>query len=364
MSNWYTNLVPCPDIQVMLKDSFEAYNASTLRDETPFFDYVNSNTNRSGVAFQVAPGKDKIKVVDALYEQRLTASAAGNRNSNTRVCTAVTTRGDLTASYTIDPSQMLFVEELLAEYSFTYVCENIENIINRKINLLINGLMLKVAQTVTNQALLLLSSNWSSDLGTANWTMVNGAMAAKVPTLQSGGVLVDPLGYAKLTKYLMQSNFGPTSPIFTTGLLYDYFLAMKAGCCSTSGIALDQIMSQHGIAVAYDRLVGASMTGSYVASTDAWVMRPGALQIITYNRNDNGLKEAAGITYGTTYQKQIIYDPRTGFPIDLTLSETCNGVSIILEANPKCVSMPSDMFPIGDHMQGENFFNLIRVTNP
>lgn len=361
MSSWYTNLNPCPDIQERLDNLFTIGDQGALRDQTPAFDYLVSQNNTSGIALRVVPGNGRIRTVEAVYEQRLLSTASTLPASTTRTCTATTVRGDMTASYTIDPAALIRTEELLQEASFTYICENIDSIVQRKIQKLVAGHMLRVSKRVVDQMALLLSSNWSSDIPSAQITMKNGAAYAEIPTRLSGGVTLDPLGLAKLRKYLMMSNFGEASPIFATGEFYDYITALQAGCCATSGLDLQRALSMWGFGIAYDRLVGAAMQDS---TNDGWVLRPGALQVLNYLRNNNGVSEAAGVTYGANYQKQVIYDPRTGWGIDLTISDACGAVSIILESNPKAVAMPSDMFGTGDHMAGNTFFNGIVVTNP
>lgn len=371
MSNFYTHLVPCPDIQDRLDALFLAYDAATMRDETPFFDFLQSTNNREGINMRVSPGKGKLMNVDLTYEERLLASATTNLATTTRSCTATTVRGNKVASYELDPAQVLQTEELLAEADFTYMCENIDTIVSRKIAKLISGHMLAVASAMTTQASLLLSPRWSSDIATTtigsttmgqveDFTSGISIKYLKLFTRLSGGINPDPAGWAFLQKALMQSNFGTVSPIFTTGEMFDYAQLMRAGCCATSGVDLLAIQNQYGIAVAYDRLVGSVIDTS---ATDAWVLRPGALQVINYTRNDNGLSEAAGVKVGASYQKQVIFDPRTNYKMDLTISETCSGVSIIIESVPKVVGMPTDMFNTGDHMAYNTFFNGIRTAS-
>ena len=369
MSNFYTNLVPCPDIQDRLDALFLAYDSSTLRDETPFFDFLLTTNNREGINAKVSPGKGKLMSVDLTYEERLLATATTNLATTTRSCTATTVRGNKVASYELDPAQVLQTEELLAEADFTYMCENIDTIVSRKIAKLVSGHMLAVAKAMTTQASLLLSPRWSSDISDATATTM-GAVEdftsgisidyLKIFTRLSGGITPDPSGWAFLQKALMQTNYGNVSPIFTTGEMYDYAQLMRSGCCATTGIDLLAIQNQYGIAVAYDRLVGSVID---TATTDAWILRPGALQVINYTRNDNGLSEAAGVRVGASYQKQVIFDPRTGYKMDLTISETCSGVSVIVESVPKVVAMPTDMFNTSDHMAYNTFFNGIRTAS-
>lgn len=369
MSNFYTNLVRCPNVQDRLDALWTGYDAAMLRDETPFFDYLLSTTNREGVSMKVAPGKGKVMSVDLLYEERLLDTATTNLNTTTRSCTATTVRGQKSQNYTLDPSQILQTEELLQEANFTYLCENIDGPVGRKIAKLVAGHMLAVAKSVTTQASLLLSPRWTTDIAAAGSTTMGtvedftsgvSMHYLKIFTRLSGGITPDPSGWAFLNKSLMMSNFGSVSPIFATGEIYDYAQMMRAGCCATTGVDLLAIQNQYGIAVAYDRLVGSVID---TASTDGWVLRPGALQVVNYTRNDNGLAEASGITVGTTYQKQVIFDPRTGYKMDLTLSETCSGISIIIESVPKAVAMPTDMFNTADHMAYNRFFNGIRAAS-
>ena len=119
----------------------------------------------------------------------------------------------------------------------------------------------------------------------------------------------------------------------------------------------------YGKAVMYDKRVA-----STIGTDAAWVLQAGALIPIYYTQNNNGIVEGAGlavgnqnVVLGANYYKTVIQDPQSGLPIDMVISDNCGNVSIVLEANAKLVSLPTDLFASGDTMEGVNFFAGIKV---
>ncbi len=351
-----TTMVHCPNLQDTLDNNFNTAGAATLFDPAPFFEYLNSPLNRSGYSQKVSPGQGKLKTVQLLYEQRILESEV-TQPGTTKTCTAESKRGNLASTCTIDPMDYYEVEELIENTDFTYVCEANAPIIARKIQKLINALRSKIATDITEQAVALIGGV-SDDVASGDKVSVSGVDYFKIATAKSSGD-VDPRAMAKLDFLRRQNNYTSPAPIFGSDI-YQYFQLLNAGCCSNEGLALDQILAKYGVAVAYDRRVKAALGGAEFAITSL----PGALQVVYYNENDNGIAEAAGITSGTNYQKQIIYDPMTGMPMDLTMKDDCGNVSIILRATAKVCALPTDLFAPTDHMNGVTFVNGIKIVNP
>jgi outer membrane lipoprotein-sorting protein len=63
------------------------------------------------------------------------------------------------------------------------------------------------------------------------------------------------------------------------------------------------------------------------------------------------------------YISTVIVSPRTGIPMDLTVSDTCGTVSVSLVATTKLVALPTDLFSQGDFMSGVNYIAPIKVVN-
>lgn len=353
--------VRCPDLQDRLDNYFQTCGSDKHRDPAPFFEYLMSASNRSGYSQIVAPGGAKLKTVHMTYAQAINESAVTTPGTE-RTCTASTKRGNLSVSCTIDPTTYWEVEEKISITDFRYLCESPSDLLPDKIQRMINALMSKGATVITNAAAPLLG-DWSNDVPAARKESVGGIYHLKVPTVYSEATGVpDPRGMQRINSAMVQTNWCARggAPIFSDLNLWEYYQIMKAGCCASSGIGLDKIMAEYGHAVMWDRRV-AQATGN--TGNIAWTMQPGSLQVVTYVENDNGVADAVGITTGTNYQTGVIYDPLTGFPIDLTIKDDCGQISIILRALGKLCPLPLDLFQ-GNHMDGVNFFAGIKVVNP
>lgn len=66
---------------------------------------------------------------------------------------------------------------------------------------------------------------------------------------------------------------------------------------------------------------------------------------------------------GTNYEHMVIRDPKTGFPLDLTISDNCGVISVNITGTPKVVGLPNDLYAVGDEQEGVNYFNKIKVVN-
>lgn len=351
-----TVMIGCPNIQDYLDNNFNTGGSSTLWDSAPFFEYLNSPLNRTGYSQKVSPGQGKLKTVQLLYNQRILESEV-TQPGGTRTCTAETKRGDLAMTCEIDPEDYLEVEELIADTDFRYVCEDNNNIVKGKMMRMVAALEAKAATYVTTQAIALIGGV-SDDVAAADKQSVGGVDYFKIKTLRSSGD-IDPTAMATLDFLRRQNNYNTPAPIFGSDI-FRYYQLMLAGCCSNQGINLEAILAQYGVAVAYDRRVASAFGSSAKAITSL----PGALQVVWYNENNNGIAEAAGITVGADYQKQVIFSPRTGIPIDLTMKDNCGSVSIIMRALPKVCALPTDLFAPSDHMNGVTFVNGIIISNP
>ena len=357
-----TVMIACPNIQSALDQNFMT-DSGNLFDSAPLFEFLNSPLNRSGYSTRVAPGQGKIRTVELMYEQRILESEVTEPGTD-YTCAATTKRGNLATTCTIDPLNYLQAEELIEDTDFTYICEANEAVIARKINKLITALEAKCATRVTNQAIALIG-NVSDDIATANKVTVGGVPFFKVSTEKSDGS-VDPRAVSKINFFKMQSNYLAPAPIFGSDM-YQYYQLMQSGCCSNEGLNIADILAKYGTAVMYDRRVNAALAsfagGGSTGNDLAFMALPGALQIVWYVKNDNGIAESAGILQGTNYQKRVISSPRFGFPIDLTMQDNCGSVSLIVRANPKVCGLPSDLFAPSDHMNGVTYVNGIKIVN-
>lgn len=344
----------CPNVQVELTNYYQTCEASMLREPMPFFDFLWSDANLGNLQQMVVPTSGKIKTVVARFDQRILESEVVEVETCGTTCSSETKRGDKTMTITIDPCDKLQISETMNVDDFVYSCQSNEFILAKKIQLMVDALVRKMATRLTTQAGALLG-NWE-----ANVSPVSGD--ALCVNLYNSGV-INPTAMADIDFAMQQTGFCTTTAIFAGPEIYKYSRAISAGCCSNQGIDIAQISAQYGKAVLFDKRV-ASIAGQY----GAWVLQAGSLIPIYYTQNNNMIMEGAGmaignqnVVLGSNYYKTVIQDPQSGLPMDLVISDNCGEVSIVLEANAKLVSLPTDLFAAGDDMNGVNYFAAINA---
>lgn len=345
-------LAVCPDIQVELNNFFATCNSRFLREPTPLFDFMMSPVNRGGYSQAVAPGAGKLKTIVTRYSQRLLESEV-TQPGGARSCTATTKRGDLTNECTIDPDDYWEVSEKIDVNDFTYACRNNFDIVSEKMTIMMNALVARVATDITSQVAALLG-NW--DVNVAN-VAADYLQVQTLKSIASGDI--SPNAFEKIDAALALTNYCNSAAIFSGTTLWEYYRLMLAGCCSQDGLSLDQILAQYGKAVMFDKRLHKAL-----GANKALAIQPGSVQVVTYNQNDNGIAAAAGVTYGSNYQSQIVVDPQSGLPIDLTLKDECPGeLHIFMRSTVKACGLPTDLFAPGDDMEGVTYVNGIQVVN-
>lgn len=345
-------LSECPDIQVELNRFFENCNSAMMMESAPLYDFLLSPVNRGAYSQAVAPGQGKLKTIVYRYDQRLLESEVTEPGTCDRTCTATTKRGDLTGSCTIDPCDYLEVEELIEAQDFTYACRNNFDIVNTKMMIMMNALERRMATRLAAEAV----------AGVGNWNALVDNVTAdflQVQTLKTGSTDINPSAFEDIDLAFKQTQYCNGAAIFAGTTLSKYYRLMLAGCCSNQGLDLAEILSLYGQAVMYDYRV----QNAFGDADKAIAIQPGSVQVVTYNENDNGIAEAAGVQWGANYYKRIIFSPRTGLPIDLTLSDNCGALSIFMRANAKVCFLPADLYAPGDDMEGVTYVNGIEVAN-
>lgn len=347
-------LVPCPDIQDSLDTYYNTCNSSRLREPTPFFDFLNSDMNNFGLSQRVAPGNGKVKTIQLLYRQRLLESEVTERASCNNICTATTERGDLATTCTIDPCEGIHAEELMDIRQWADVCRDNGTIFVEILQSLIDVVMRRLATDITTEASALIG-NWNTNVqGVTDDCLL-------VPTYNFGGTALSSVGVEALDLAKMQTGYCQPAALFGGTKGFTYMRKILAGCCSNEGIDLSELFRLYGTAYLYDKRVATAAGGNEFA----WLLQPGSLALIHYNQYE-GTGNAAAVSGQPTagnYWSGVINDPKTGFPLDLLISDNCGKISVIVEANAKLCSLPNDLFNASDEMTGVNFFNCVEFGN-
>jgi hypothetical protein len=210
----------------------------------------------------------------------------------------------------------------------------------------------KVATAAATQAVAAIGT-WGTDV-TGFYTMDGDCI--EIATLDSAGAL-NPFALADIQQAATMANY-PSSPIaFGGAAMQRYANAVKAGCCSQSGIDILAISQQNGFAFAYDARLAAAQGDQ----TSALVTTAGAIQWLSYNLAEWNTNFTPSVGMG--YTRTIAFTP-AGVPVDLTLKDDCGNLSVIVTATGKVVTLPTDIYEAGDKFAGVNYVNCVSIVNP
>lgn len=345
MSYLTSSYVDCEIIQAMLEDQF--VTCPNPMESMPALEAILATQKAAGITQSVSDGNGKVKNVRVVYDQRLLESEVTS-GSGARSCTTAVQTFDNSQVYDIDPSVWLKAEESFTTASLSTVCyTDVQQMIARKINKVIDVLERKIATQTANQ-LVTLFGKWGSNVGgvVADELVVSTLISAAAKT-------VDYTAMQDIDLALMQTGYCGNSFVVGGTALYKYGQRLEAGCCSQTGVNILEIANTYGKALMYDKRVAAAL-GSENKSI---VFQGGSVALITYN-------EAAQVpNLGANYAKFKVFSPRTGLPIDIIMNDTCGTISIIGYANTKLVGLPNDLFKVGDEYRGVTYVNKLSVSN-
>jgi len=355
MSTILTTITSCPSLQGWLTDYFASCPAAR-RPESPLFNFLYSDANRSNLRNVVNPLPGRKRTVELVYDQPVAVADVSVVASCDRVCDATTERGDASVSYTIECTDGLYVEEKIRLSDWNESCRSDGDVLIRKLANMIDGLMAKVYQKTAEEMPPLLGG-WSADTS-ASWIDADDFLQGEVTTSAGG---VSPQMYQRLDVAKMQAGY--CLPTFITGGtdFYMYYKLMQAGCCTQEGVDALRILEQMGQAVSYDRYV-ATEFGNDISL----MLQVGSAQMLTYNAVTPAIVNLGGLgeldmTY-RNYFEAIVNDPLTGAPLDLSIKSDCGVVSVVITYTSKVVALPFDLMPASHPNEGVNWLAGIQST--
>jgi len=362
-----TRLHDCPAIQRELNDYFLPANCdpSMRADVSPIVQFLYSQTNTRNVQQAVVDnGMGKIKQVQMRYDQIIPESEVIEVDECTRDCTATTKRGDLVTTYTIDPCIKQKVEALYDATDFWYNCQSAPERITKIFAQLISALRRKTQSKLVSQ-LSGLNGNWNDTVhqtfpGSSGSIYVNDSEQLVVKTKKDASE--DPMAatVANVDTAIMQQEFCSGPAIFTGASYWQYAKLMNVGCCADNGLNLASIQAAYGKSIVWDRRLQ-----YYMGVEGGIMMQPGAIQVIEFNeyQSEQSRVVAGNTQFARNYDTLFLVDPLTGIGMNFIISDNCGQVSIIGHTVTKLVTMPFDMFPVNDYMDGVNYITEFKVVN-
>jgi hypothetical protein len=322
------------------------------RESLPFLEYLNSPENVKLIRQEVSTGNGKLRTVEARWIQRLPETEV-EEGAEIMNCTATNVYGDTTTTYTLETTDTYQASQLISGADIARHCQDNSVYFLESVMRLMDVIDRKVASVAATQAVAAIG-NWGTDVE-GFYTVTGDCLV--VNTINDSTNDVNPFALADITQATAMANY-PSAPIaFGGAAMQRYANAVKAGCCSQSGIDILAISQQNGFGFAYDARVATAQGGQ----TKALVTTAGAIQWLSYNLAEWNSNFTPSV--GAGYSRTIAFTP-AGVPVDLTLKDDCGNLSVIVTATGKIVTLPTDIYEAGDKFAGVNYVNCVSIVNP
>jgi hypothetical protein len=345
-----STLLNCPDVQLELNSFFQTCNINTLGRESTFLTMVTSPENTSGINQIVNPGGAKTRTVILRYDQGIPVAEVEEVEECNLDCGATTQRGDASAEYSMNICEKIKVSEGYNVYDLANICRSNQDFIAARLNAMAGALEQKLAQKTAEEAVSLVGKYAEDVLN------VTGDVL-EVQTKKNDGSL-NPYFLPNIDLASKQTGYCAPIGIFGGAELYLSTDLLNVGCCSVDGIDLMGVMSRYGKAVAWDPYIVSAFSSNDISL----MTQIGAMQLLTYTVGSEASFSPLASGAATNFEVIPLVTPRYGIPVDLTVSNNCGQLSLVMTTSTKLVAMPFDMFCTGPYT-GVNFVNLIQVTN-
>lgn len=355
MSCLASSLVSCPALMDDLTNYFQTCGAEFIREPMPFAEYIANSVNTKGLSQKIAPGGGKKRQVELTYTKRLLESEVDE--NQTELCSCDKTQGNCSQVYDIDPDANLTTCEKITETSLRDICQPNSDFVLSRIAHRMDVLERRIATEITQQAGFI-TGEWNMTKG----LNVNANSQLVVKTKKdSDAFTLNPFTMQDIDYAAMNTGYCGNKVIFSGGTLYQYYEAMKQGCCADSGLNLADMLNRFGTVVMFDPRIADTFSGGVNASV---MTQAGSLALLTWNQFGWDAGMPLPFREGANYARTMLVTPRLNIPIDVVVKDECPGVlTMTFSAVVKLVGLPTDIFDAADQYHGVNFFNEILVTN-
>lgn len=340
MSAFSIPLIPCPEVQTSLDAHYSVANFNQYFD-VPLVMAMTSPANMANLESLQAiasPGNGKIRRVESLYTPRLLESEIGETISPS--CSSENQSGRLSKECEIDITDGVTHNEVVGDIAeLASICESNPDFLTRRIAAALDGLVRKMETKVHTQLL--------AQAGGFSANDTQSLITSDVKSILVGAAgSPNPSGLSEL-RYTLGTIYQPRIWLFGQGLSAKYFDALGDGCCADVGIDLGSFYGNSGLVFFKDfRAEAVTATNGFFG------LIPGAAHLVYYNRyagtnaiQGNAVRSRYTLTHGPT-----------GLPFDVGFSLANGCDNLIMEAFlafTVCAA-PTDMFAIGDELEGYN----------
>jgi len=344
MSQFDINKIPCPEIQDRLMDHYTTAGYDQYQD-IPLIVYLNSELNtRNMLQFVVSPGGGKTRRVTSLYTPRYLESEISETVDFT--CESTNTAGDLETECVIDTSSGAMANEFYLLTDLITRCQSNDAYYIERIAAMLDGVVRRL-ETKTHAELIALKGGFSSYDNS-----VSGDIKT-ISTLQAGGENTSLDGIEELS-YTSRLVYAPRLVTFGGNLITKYFSRLDSGCCSDVGVDLLNYSSKQNVTHFNDNKAAA------VTQTNGFFgMVPGAAHMLYFN-----LFGGVNQIDTPTYKQMTVTHGPSGLPIDLIWTINCGKLVLQAGLATTVCAAPTDMFSVGDELEGYNGIMEFVVGNP
>lgn len=334
--------VCAPAIQDALSNNFNM-GRSVMMEPLPYLEFLASQANNFGLSQKIVPSPNKTKTVQLVYNQRILETDVDSNLSGLS-CSGGDAIGNTYEEYTIDTDVNKYKKITFNLTDLECTNDEFVSFLAQKIDQAMDAVerAISIKEATATPALI---GNWSADAVSA-YSIVADNLQLTDSDIKT---------FQKLNTAATMTGYGAQRAVFGGQLVMDFMGYAKAGCCTSSGVDISQLWAQHGIAGMYDRHLTSVLGGH----SQAMITQPGSIALINFTMaNFDAGKPVAS----SNYVLLGMFSPRTGLKYDVTISDNCGVVTLMVKGTTKIVGLPTSLFTTTDNFEGVTYVNKFRVV--
>jgi hypothetical protein len=348
MPSYSNEIIECVKIQDALMNLWpNPTRLLSAQEEHPQLAMTLSAQNREGFNVAISNVGGKIRMVEGTYRQRklksevqtnMTHGCDGTGNTATKKHTwEMNIENNIGDEFEFDPEEFVGT----CQDDVTYIAETVE--------ISLAAIRDRMAQRLAEDSVAALGK-WA-----ANVQNVTADSLIVQAFIDNQTYRPNPSAWIDLDMALKLSGFG-LSGIFGDQVLVKAAAAASVGGIASFGINLRDTLEKYGKGVMYDQFVEDALTASGQSSIAQGL---GAVQMAFYAKYANPV----AVKRDDSSMAYVIQDPVYGYPIDARFHWDCDKLKVKLIVTPQTLTLPDDLFKVGDRMEGVIGLAGITVDN-
>lgn len=343
MSYNFSTFISCPDLQSRLNDEQFILQDPTMKPGhigtiRTILDPVNT---RGYIQERVDSRNGNKRKVELVYTPRISESSVevGGRPS----CEGGAVYGETSKEYELALTDNIFARWSVPLDELVDRCENNDVYVARMVAAHMRALVRK------------LNSEAIAAMDTLTGSFANGVTGPIQTATKAGNVyLVNPAEEISYQYDLAEGRDNGAPLVIGGDLINKWFRAQEANCCAATNVGLDEYVANQPMVHVFDPTVPKILTGNKY-----FVMAPGAVQMLSWNQF---VGNSAAVANDDTRKAGTLVDPLTGLTFDYTATRDCNVWKFELFLYRKFVTLPNDVFRLGDDLRGVNWLFQFQAT--